>query len=156
MKKEDQTALLILVGLWALSKYAWSIKPAMERAGLNLYEAIHNDQGHMKDLPAKPLSKSAVLELAKKAGFPHPKVAAAIAYAESGGIPNALSPSPERSVGLWQINTRAHPTYLFEDMKIPAKNAHAAFSISKGGTDWSPWTTYTSGKYKMHLTGVLA
>lgn len=157
MKKEDQTVLLILAGLWAISKYTWSIKPAMERAGVKAYEWIHNDEDHKQDLPNNPISKQAVLQIATKAGFPNPKLAAAIAYAESGGVTNALANTArEYSVGLWQINLRKHTTYLREDMKDPAKNAHAAFTISKGGTDWRPWSTFTNNKYKLYLNGALA
>jgi hypothetical protein len=98
-----------------------------------------------------------VLAIAKAAGFPDPKLAAAIAMAESGGVPNALaSTAREYSVGLWQINTLTHPSYSRDALTDPAKNAAAAFEISQGGTNWRPWSTYTSGKYKMFLTGVLA
>lgn len=157
MKREDEQVLVVLLGIWVISRYTWSVRPAMERAGVNLYEWIHNDQGHMKDLPINPLSKTVVLEIAKRAKFPNPKLAAAIAYAESGGVPNALaSTSREYSVGLWQINTRAHPSYTREELSDPIKNAAAAFKISKGGTDWRPWSTFVNGKYKQFLTGVLA
>lgn len=155
----SQNALIVLVGLWVLSKLSWEVVPALteagSKAGKQLYEVLHNDPGHTKNLPNNPLSKAAVLQIAKDAGFPNPKLAAAIAYAESGGVVNALGDSGV-SVGLWQINTRAHPTYLKEDMKIAAKNARAAFAISKGGTNWKPWSTYVNGKYKLYLTGVLA
>jgi len=157
MKKEDEHALLILAGLWAISKYAWSIVPAMERAGIKAYEWVHNDENHKQTLPINPLTKQAVLQIATHAGFPNPKLATAIAFAESGGVPNAVADtSREESIGLWQINIRRHHGYLREDMKDPTKNARAAFAISKGGTDWKPWSTYVNGKYKLHLNGVLA
>lgn len=34
----------------------------------------------------------------------------------------------------------------------PAANSTSACSISREGTYWSPWTTYTNGKYLDHLT----
>jgi Lysozyme like domain len=102
------------------------------------------------------LTREAVLQIATRAGFPDPKLASAIAFAESAGMPEAvLRTLREFSVGLWQINTLVHP-YSVQDMRDPIKNAAAAFAISKSGTTWSPWSTYTSGKYRQFLTGVFA
>lgn len=152
----DQSALYWLVGLWLLSKYSWQIVPEIEQSGAKLYEWLHNDEGHVKDLPGHQMTRAAVLAIAQAAGFPDPKLAAAIAFAESGGIPNAiLRNSREYSVGLWQINTNVHP-YTPEDMADPVKNAAAAFVISKGGKDWRPWSTYKNGKYKQFQTGLFA
>lgn len=156
MNKEDEHALWLLLGVAVLSRYSWNVVPALERAGASLYDLLHNDAGHVKDLPGQQLTKRMVLAIATHAGFPNPKLAAAIAMAESGGVPGAmLRSSREYSVGLWQINTRVHP-YDVESMKDPIKNAEAAFKISKGGTDWRPWSAYTNGKYLAFLTGDLA
>lgn len=156
MNKEDERALYVLLGVAILSRYSWKIVPAMENAGARLYDYLHNDAGHVKDLPGQTLSRHAVLLLATQAGFPDPKLAAAIALAESGGVTGAfVRSSREYSVGLWQINTKVHP-YSVDDMKDPFKNAAAAFKISKGGTDWSPWSTYKNGAYKIFQTGELA
>lgn len=67
--------------------------------------------------------------------------AAEIAMAESGGNPSAYSPTND--VGLWQINSSHGSLASFD----PASNARAAIRISSNGSDWSPWTTYTSGVY---------
>lgn len=156
MKKEDEHTLWVLAGIWLISKYTWETVPALERGGAAVYDWLHDDAGHKQDLPMNPLSKQAILAIATKAGFPDPKLASAIAMAESGGVSNALaSTTKEYSVGLWQINLYKHP-YNRVDMSDPAKCAAAAFKISKGGTDWSPWTTYVAGKYKQFLNGVLA
>ena len=156
MNKEDERALWVLAGVAILSRYSWQIVPALENAGARVYDYLHNDAGHVKDLPGKQLTRAAVLQIATQAGFPDPKLAAAIALAESGGVPGAmLRSSREISVGLWQINTLVHP-YSVDDMKDPLKNAAAAFKISKGGTDWRAWSAYTNGKYKAFQTGVLA
>lgn len=84
------------------------------------------------------------------------QIAAAIAMAESGGDSNAINPGnandPEYSVGLWQINIRAHPQYSKSSMLVPQNNALAMFAISSGGTNWSPWGTYTSGAYRSFLS----
>jgi LysM repeat protein len=69
------------------------------------------------------------------------ETAAAIAMAESGG--NQYAHSPTNDYGYWQINGSwgALATYN------PLGNAKAAVHISGDGTNWSPWTTYTSGAY---------
>jgi hypothetical protein len=105
--------------------------------------------------------------LAVSTGFPNPDLAAAVAMAESRGNPsataivtqeqatawNTANPTepahgPERSFGLWQINTLAHPTYSESSLLDPTYNALAAYTISNGGTNWRPWSTYTSGAYR--------
>ncbi len=68
-------------------------------------------------------------------------MAAEIAMAESGGNPNAVSPTDD--FGLWQING-SHGALATLD---PLGNARAAVSISGDGSDWGPWTTFTSGAY---------
>jgi hypothetical protein len=93
--------------------------------------------------------------------------AAAVAQAESGGrtdaILNTAYPSrpgyrkpspgaqPEYSVGLWQINMRAHPSYSQAFLLTATGNAQAAIAISGNGASWSPWSTYTNGAYKQFL-----
>ena len=69
-------------------------------------------------------------------------MAAEIATAESGGNPYAVSPTDD--IGLWQINL---PSWGSEASTNPVVNARAAVSISDDGTNWGPWTTYTSGAY---------
>lgn len=69
-------------------------------------------------------------------------MAAEIATAESGGNPNAISPTDD--YGLWQINASHGPAMATLN---PGGNAEAAVSISDDGTDWGAWTTYTSGAY---------
>ena len=68
--------------------------------------------------------------------------AAEIAKAESGGNPNAISPTND--FGLWQING-SHGSMATLN---PAGNARSAVSISSNGRNWGPWTTYTSGAYR--------
>lgn len=94
-------------------------------------------------------------------------VAAAVAEAESGGDPtkinntaypnlpgyNPVKPGdlPEYSVGLWQINIVSHPGYTQAQMEDPVQNAAAAVAISRNGTDFGFWTTYTSGAYRQYV-----
>ena len=68
-------------------------------------------------------------------------MAASIAMAESGGNPNAISPTND--YGLWQING-SHGALATLN---PQGNAEAAVSISGSGSNWGPWTTYTTGAY---------
>lgn len=152
MKHEDETLLWMLAGIYVLSRYSFDVVPTLKQAGVTAYEALHDDQGHKRDLPGHQMTKAAIVALAKSVGFPNPELAAAIALAESGGVPNALAQTErETSVGLWQINLLAWPKYTREDMSDPQKNARAALEISKGGNDWRPWTTYTTGAYQRYL-----
>jgi hypothetical protein len=62
-------------------------------------------------------------------------IAAAVASAESGGNPNAVSPSND--YGLWQINS-VHGAQATLDIM---GNARAAVAISNNGQNWGPWCT---------------
>jgi LysM repeat protein len=68
-------------------------------------------------------------------------MAAEIAMAESGGNQYALSPTDD--YGYWQINVSNGSLATFNAYG----NARAAITLSDNGTNWSPWTTYTSGAY---------
>jgi LysM repeat protein len=68
-------------------------------------------------------------------------MAASIAMAESGGDPDAISPTND--YGLWQING----SHGAQATLSPLGNAEAAVSISGNGSNWDPWTTFTSGAY---------
>lgn len=78
---------------------------------------------------------------------------AAIGLAESSGNPRAVNPGtasrPEHSVGLWQINLRAHGTKYGteEQLKDPITNAEAALDIYKS-QGLRAWGAYTDGRYK--------
>jgi LysM repeat protein len=67
--------------------------------------------------------------------------AASIAMAESSGEQYATGPFGER--GYWQINPNHGALSTYD----PVGNAQAAVIISDDGTDWTPWTTYTTGAY---------
>ncbi|MEV7044410.1 transglycosylase SLT domain-containing protein [Amycolatopsis sp. NPDC051061] len=88
--------------------------------------------------------------------------AVAVALAESGGRTTAHNATPpDDSYGLWQINMlgalgpeRRHQYHLKADDRLfdPDTNARVANSISSDGRDFTPWSTYTNGAYKDHLT----
>jgi LysM repeat protein len=71
----------------------------------------------------------------------HALMAAEIARAESGGNPNAISPTDD--FGLWQING-VHGSLATLN---PYQNARSAVTLSDNGTNWNPWTTYRTGAY---------
>ena len=78
----------------------------------------------------------------KAGGSPAVEVtAASIAMAESGGNQFATGTVGER--GYWQIN----PVNGSLSTYNAYGNARAAVIMSGNGTNWSPWTTYTSGAY---------
>lgn len=71
----------------------------------------------------------------------HAFMAAEIAMAESGGNPNAISPTDD--FGLWQINGSNGALATLNAFQ----NAKSAITLSNNGTNWGPWTTYHSGAY---------
>jgi hypothetical protein len=102
-------------------------------------------------------------DAAIKAGFTGGALvtALAIAGAESNFNASAIgdvdlqTPKWGPSVGLWQIRSLRNwqlysgADYLRDANKLadPYFNAKAAFAISKGGTDFSAWSTYTNNAY---------
>lgn len=79
--------------------------------------------------------------------------AAAIALAESSGNPNAINYNdPQGSYGLLQINQKAHPGTSTTALD-PQGSFNLAYNISGGGTNFRPWSTYTSGAYQQYLSG---
>ena len=74
-------------------------------------------------------------------GPAHAFIAAEIAMAESGG--NQYAHSPTDDFGYWQINASNGALATYDALG----NARSAIILSQNGTNWSPWTTYTSGAY---------
>lgn len=72
--------------------------------------------------------------------------AVAVALAESGGNSQAVNVNSDatrsRDRGLWQINSRWHPEVSDAQAFNPTDAARAAFRISSGGRDWSPWAAW--------------
>ncbi|HEY0998773.1 MAG TPA: LysM peptidoglycan-binding domain-containing protein [Streptosporangiaceae bacterium] len=94
--------------------------------------------------PSGTLSCHGLEQLWEKAGgsSAHAFMAAEIAMAESSGRQFATGPVGER--GYWQINTNHGSLSTYD----PLGNARAAVIISANGTNWHPWTTFTSGAYR--------
>jgi hypothetical protein len=78
---------------------------------------------------------------------------------EGGWVDPIGTPVWGPSVGLFQVRTLHNPQdYGAESvvrdisgLRDPAFQARAAYVISKGGTDWSPWSVYRSGAYRQYL-----
>lgn len=102
-------------------------------------------------------TKPELMALAARAGFPDPNLAAAVAMGESNGNPDAINPGkpgqkhPEYSIGLWQINTLAHPQYDPRRLHDPEYNARCAFEVFTKAHGFTPWGAYTDGSYKKFL-----
>lgn len=99
------------------------------------------------------MTATQIRDVAGQAGFRGNalKIAVAVALCESSGNPKAAGDGGN-SIGLWQIHMPSHPQFANERLlKQPLNNAKAAFQISKGGSNWQPWTTYRNGCYKKHL-----
>ncbi len=81
--------------------------------------------------------------------------AVAVAMAESRCDPNATGyndgPPASTDRGLWQINDYWHPEVSDSCAYDAACNARAAYRISSGGDDWTPWSTYNNGTYRGFL-----
>ncbi len=96
-----------------------------------------------------------IYAVARQAGFSPDQSATmtAVALAESGGNTGSHNPVNEDSRGLWQINALAHPDLLaqFPNLYDPVQNAKAAFLVSNGGKDMSPWTTTHGGAAARYL-----
>lgn len=106
------------------------------------------------------LSYKDLLRLATNAGFEgtDAQIAAGIALAESSGNPDAYNPETEAntpegkgSYGLWQIYLKAHPEFSGLNLYNPQQNANAAFLIFSKAGDFSPWSTFKSGRYLSYL-----
>lgn len=111
------------------------------------------------------LTMAQVYAYARQAGFSPDTavIATAIAMAESGNNPKARGDIGLEtsywgpSVGLEQIRTIKSQTGKGGDRDIarldddPLQNMIAAYDISSHGKDFTPWTTYTSGKYRQFL-----
>lgn len=106
------------------------------------------------------------LTLAHNAGFSNPITIVAIAYAESGlndlaqHVVNDIPPtdSAYNSVdrGIVQINSFWHAEVPDTCAFTAACAFAAAYTISAQGTNYTPWSTYTSGAYKEFLPVALA
>jgi hypothetical protein len=103
-------------------------------------------------VPGATLTLEQLRALALLVGFPPSSLdtAAAVAMAESQGNPLAVGDGGT-SFGLWQVHVPAHPEFSSTSLRDAVYNARAALAISGGGTNWQPWSTWTSGAYRQYL-----
>jgi hypothetical protein len=108
---------------------------------------------------ATSLTDSQLVELLKAVGFKGQglRMAWAIAKAESNGRPFAFNgniKTGDSSYGIFQINMlgKLGPDRrdkldidLNAELFSPVKNAQAVFYMTKGGDDWSSWSSYKTG-----------
>jgi len=98
------------------------------------------------------LTLDEVVGYAKAAGFTGTglRTIVAIAQAESGFDTTAVNPNDPYggSFGILQINGAHISAISIADMEDPAKAFVFAYSLSRQGTYFNDWSTYTSGKYK--------
>src|SRR5262249_47822265 len=91
---------------------------------------------------------------ARQAGFTPDEAVTmtGIALAESGGDSRSHATVGEDSRGLWQVNAQSHPDLAQKyDLYDPVQNARAAFEVSRGGADVSPWTVTHGGSNARYL-----
>jgi lysozyme-like protein len=110
---------------------------------------------------ATPAAADLCARVASTAGFRSDRLvmAVAIGLAESDCTTGARHPNgatagcPYGSLdrGLWQINDCYHAEVRDSCAYNAQCNANAAYTISAGGTNWQPWTTYINGDYAGRL-----
>ena len=110
---------------------------------------------------ATSLTDSQLVELLKAVGFKGKalRTAWAVSKAESNGRPfafNGNAKTGDSSYGIFQINmignlgSHRQDKYnldLYTELFSPVKNAQIVYRMTKSGTDWSSWPSYTKGAY---------
>jgi hypothetical protein len=108
---------------------------------------------------ATSLTDSQLVELLKAVGFKGKglKTAWAVAKAESNGRPfafNGNTKTGDSSYGIFQINMLGtlgpdrrdkFELDLNAELFSPVKNAEIVYHMTKGGIDWSSWSSYNKG-----------
>ena len=108
---------------------------------------------------ATSLTDSQLVELLKAVGFKGKalKTAWAVAKAESNGRPfafNGNTKTGDSSYGIFQINMLGtlgpdrrdkFELDLNAELFSPVKNAKIVYHMTKGGEDWSSWSSYNKG-----------
>lgn len=103
------------------------------------------------------LSQQQLYQYATNAGFVGAArdIIVAIARAESGGSTTAVNPNDPYggSYGVLQINGAHFQSGTTTRLCAldPQCAFNFAFGLSKSGTDFSPWGTYTNGQYRQYL-----
>ena len=110
---------------------------------------------------AHSLTDSQLVELLRAVGFKGQalKTAWSVAKAESNGRPfafNGNTKTGDSSYGIFQINmlgtlgsdrTERYDLDLYAELFSPVTNAEIVYRMTKGGTDWSSWSSYNKGAH---------
>ncbi len=138
-----------------MTKYSYH---RLRRAAALIAVAVLTIAGLVATSPAASAAVGSDLcaQVGYNAGFRDDSLvtAVAVALAESGCDPSAVSPrNSDGSVdrGLWQINSVHIPPYTVDCLLDAQCNAGAAWDISGQGSTWQPWTTYNNGAYRQFL-----
>jgi len=121
------------------------------------------DPAPVNDPPAIPVQKTGDCHDVKQFDW-DVKMAFAICMAEAKKTPDqpygvtrwnnaGLNGDGSVDYGLMQINS-IHADMVGGNLDLlydPEVNIKIAYSLSKGGTDWTPWSSYNNGKYREHL-----
>lgn len=99
------------------------------------------------------LSPNAIAQLVKSEGFADPVTATAVVLGESGGDTDAVNTNSDgtRDRGLWQLNSKDHPSMSDADAFDMLKSTRYAKSISAGGRDFRLWHATTAPAFADHL-----
>jgi len=138
-----------------------SLTSTLTPPGVFLVSRPSNDVILEKYANSTSLTDSELLELLKAVGFKGEglKTAWAVAKAESNGRPLAFNGNVntgDSSYGVYQINMlqglgpdRREKFNLDHnaDLFNPVVNAEIAFHMTKGGKDWSSWSSYKKGAH---------
>ena len=98
-----------------------------------------------------PFSRSELAALWIRAGGNPERahLAAAVALAESAGLPDAVG--PDQRAGLWQPPAWGKGHSLVRLLLDPLANAAVTVTLTMNGDDWSAFPGYTSGTYRRFL-----
>ncbi len=142
LSKQDQTVI-------ATPKVAFLLSEDKNEKILTKYQNAHS------------LTDSQLVELLKAVGFKGKalKTAWSVAKAESNGRPfafNGNTKTGDSSYGIFQINmlgtlgsdrTERYDLEVYAELFSPVTNAQIVYRMTKGGIDWSSWSTYKKGAH---------
>ena len=141
-----------------LSKRETKVYDAAHKAAILLYLPTKSEVLEKYE-NAHSLTDSQLVELLKAVGFKGQglKTAWAVAKAESNGRPfafNGNTKTGDSSYGIFQINMlgtlgpdrrNKFELDLNAELFSPVKNAEIVYHMTKGGIDWSSWSSYNKG-----------
>lgn len=120
------------------------------------------------------ITPAQMMYLLREVGFPEDKIATMVATGIAESLKDAnidtvksgldVNKKKEYSIGLWQINYKAHKDGVLKDigitspeqLKDPLTNAKAALAVYNDRASWDKdgfraWTKYNNGEYKEYL-----